>query len=136
MKAELGIDGNCGFALLGKDLQSGEAEFVEIPTDTNAPICEVKRAACEKAFEQLKARLDRPFLGSYFGPSHPDYKESEDVSEKEKKGKKKKFICHGCFNPCILETIGFPETCCFGETGSRTMTASNNWEEFEEGEKK
>ena len=29
-RAELGIDGNAGFALLGDDLQSGEAEFVEI----------------------------------------------------------------------------------------------------------
>jgi len=30
-RAELGIDGNCGYALIGVNIQEGEAEFVEIP---------------------------------------------------------------------------------------------------------
>ena len=35
-RAEIGIDGNCGFALLGEDLQVGEAEFVEIKLPAEA----------------------------------------------------------------------------------------------------
>lgn len=30
-RAELGIDGNAAFALLGEDLQVGESEWVELP---------------------------------------------------------------------------------------------------------
>lgn len=31
-RAVLGIDGNCGFALLGEDLQAGDSEFEIIKT--------------------------------------------------------------------------------------------------------
>lgn len=74
-RAELGMDGNCGFALLGENLQEGEAEFDEVrgtslhpdPTSDGA-----KRQAINRAYTRLKARLGRPI--SYFiGPSHPDY---------------------------------------------------------------
>ena len=34
-RAELGVDGNCGYALLG-DLPTGEAEFVEIALPSQA----------------------------------------------------------------------------------------------------
>ena len=67
-RAELGIDGNCGFALLGESLQEGEAEFVEIasPGDTSAQL-----TACKKALRALQARLGRTDFSYYFGRSHP-----------------------------------------------------------------
>jgi len=78
-RAQLGIDGNCGFALLGPDLQEGEAEFVEIakapdtgvglvvPTGKHA----AELAACRKALALLRKRLELPALNYFFGPSHP-----------------------------------------------------------------
>lgn len=74
-RAELGIDGNCGFALLGENIQEGEVEFEEIratklnpdPTSDGA-----KKQAINRAYQRLKNRLGRPI--SYFlGPSHPSY---------------------------------------------------------------
>jgi hypothetical protein len=67
-RAQLGIDGNCGFSLLGGDLQEGEAEFVEIndPRSTDSEL-----VACKLAHSRLKERLDLPGLSYYFGPSHP-----------------------------------------------------------------
>jgi hypothetical protein len=32
-RAVIGVDGDCGFALLGENIQSGEAEFVKIEND-------------------------------------------------------------------------------------------------------
>ena len=65
-RAELGIDGNCGFALLGENIQEGEAEFVEINySNKSRAQYEAERAAAGKAYRQLKARLpEREF--SYF----------------------------------------------------------------------
>lgn len=68
-RAELGIDGNCGFALLGQNIQDGEAEFAEIPKWDNRHHAEL--AACKQALRQLRDRLGRPELNYYFGPSHP-----------------------------------------------------------------
>lgn len=67
-RAQLGIDGNCGFALLGVDLQEGEAEFSEVrePGGVDSQLSASKRALC-----QLRERLGMPDLGYYFGPSHP-----------------------------------------------------------------
>jgi hypothetical protein len=71
-RAQLGIDGNCGFALLGDDLQSGEAEFVEIAAPTyERAVSADEVAAARQAFENLKLRLNMPNLSFYFGPSHP-----------------------------------------------------------------
>lgn len=82
-RAELGIDGNCGFALLGADLQVGEAEFVEINLPAEASrypnryhssewVSAAKRAATT-AYRNLQTRLvDREF-SYYLGPSHPDH---------------------------------------------------------------
>ena len=82
-RAELGVDGNCGFALLGEDLQMGEAEFVEIklpPAASKDPNryyhsewVSAASIAAAAAYRRLKARLaDREF--SYFlGKSHPDH---------------------------------------------------------------
>jgi hypothetical protein len=82
-RAEIGIDGNCGFALLGPNLQEGEAEFVEIalpleasqsPTRYNN--IEWRRhalRAATTAYRRLRERLaDREF-SYYLGPSHPNY---------------------------------------------------------------
>ena len=74
LRAELGIDGNCGFALLGPDIQEGEAEFVKF-TETSdkayyAPLKD-KLIACFQAFEKLHERLHLPELSFYFGRSHP-----------------------------------------------------------------
>lgn len=67
-RAQLGIDGNCGFALLGGDLQEGEAAFSEIqePNDTDSQLFAAKRA-----LYQLRERLNMPELSYYFGISHP-----------------------------------------------------------------
>lgn len=82
-RAELGIDGNCGFALLGEDLQIGEAEFVEIkmpPEASKDPLryqnSEWNRAAVRAAtaaYKALKARLPDQEFSYYLGSSHPDH---------------------------------------------------------------
>lgn len=88
-RALVGVDGNCGFALLGEDIQSGEAEFVEIDAidiektgggnryyDTDW----VKAAnkACNEALGKLRERLgatDRSnsetWITYALDPSHP-----------------------------------------------------------------
>lgn len=82
-RAELGVDGNAGFAILGDDLQSGEAEFVEIalPIEAsrnpdryhNSEWVNAAKTAATAAYKKLKSRLvDRTF-SYYIGPSHPDH---------------------------------------------------------------
>jgi hypothetical protein len=89
-RAELGIDGNCGFALIGADLQEGEAEFVEIEPVNSTLLPNTrheqftgeerlrlelgaKLRACYEAHNRLRERLGCPELSRhfYFGPSHP-----------------------------------------------------------------
>lgn len=72
-RAELGIDGNCGFALVGEDLQSGEAEFEEFDGEPGTSEgARQAKLAINRAYQRLKARLGRPI--SYFlGDSHPDH---------------------------------------------------------------
>lgn len=74
-RAELGIDGNCGFALLGADLQVGEAEFEQIPGYISGPLDTVQyhaaKAAINRAYQRLKGRIGRP-ISYYIGDSHPD----------------------------------------------------------------
>ncbi len=82
-RAEIGIDGNCGFALLGEDLQVGEAEFVEIklpPGSSKDPNRYHKsewvtaaKIAATAAYRALKARLPDHKFSYYLGPSHPDH---------------------------------------------------------------
>lgn len=81
-RAELGVDGNAGFALLGEDLQSGEAEFSEI----NLPVAASKdpnryhnsewvreaKKAIWRAHQALKTRLAPREFSYYLGTSHPD----------------------------------------------------------------
>jgi len=70
----IGIDGNAAFALLGPDLQEGEAEFVVIEGD------DPRRAkiACNKAYAALGKRLGRSsgaineqWAPYQLDPSHP-----------------------------------------------------------------
>lgn len=67
-RAQLGVDGNCGFALLGPDLQEGEAEFVEIQPGREP---DNALTACKAALGKLRERLKLPELNYYFGASHP-----------------------------------------------------------------
>jgi hypothetical protein len=52
----IGIDGNCGYALCGDNLQTGQAEFVEI---ADVKDTESQRAAAIEAFNKLRTRLER-----------------------------------------------------------------------------
>jgi hypothetical protein len=77
-RVELGVDGNCGFALLGVNIQEGEAEFVEFVEfddspdyGTNEELLGRKLSACKEALAKLRKRLNRPDLNYYFGDSHP-----------------------------------------------------------------
>lgn len=74
-RVELGVDGNAGFALLGGDLQMGEAEFETIATTeplwSSEGIRQTK-LAINRAFTRLKGRIGKP-LSYYIGPSHPDH---------------------------------------------------------------
>lgn len=75
-RAELGVDGNCGFALLGEDIQSGEAEFIAI--QTTAPVgssewCRAASTAATTAYHRLKERLAPKQFSYYIGPSHPNH---------------------------------------------------------------
>ena len=70
-RAKLGIDGNCGFALLGENIQEGESEFVEIIDEPGRSDCENKIVAAKRAFAKLQSRLNRPELSYYFDVSHP-----------------------------------------------------------------
>ncbi len=67
-RAELGIDGNCGFALLGENIQEGEAEFVEIGPANDLY---ARLLAPKQALKKLKLRLNKPELSYFFGTSHP-----------------------------------------------------------------
>lgn len=65
-RALIGVDGNCGFALLGENLQEGESEFVEIepvevPEGWNksqyTPWCRAADRAAGRALHNLRVRL-------------------------------------------------------------------------------
>lgn len=81
-RAELGVDGNAGFALLGNDLQMGEAEFVvidlppEASKDPNryhhSEWCAAAKRAANLAYQKLKARTQPKAISYYLGPSYPD----------------------------------------------------------------
>lgn len=72
-RAKLGVDGNHCFAMVGPNLQEGEAEFEEFAGDVRTSEgARQARLAIFRAYQRLKARLGRPI--SYFiGESHPDY---------------------------------------------------------------
>lgn len=70
-RAVIGIDGNAGYALLGENLQEGEAEFVVVPApDGTRNKSERERCAATQALRALETRLGRR-LGYALDPSHP-----------------------------------------------------------------
>jgi hypothetical protein len=72
-RAELGVDGNCGFALLGENIQEGEAEFVEVVQMKDEPLHAAEARAAAKAYRALKSRLGLEHLSYFIGESHPRY---------------------------------------------------------------
>lgn len=72
-RAELGVDGNAGFALLGPDIQAGEVEFVAVEQTDEELLSIAESRAAGKAFRKLKERLNMPNLSYYIGSSHPRY---------------------------------------------------------------
>ena len=62
-RAKIGIDGNCGFALLGGDLQEGECEFVE--AEGEHPSTEQLQSCAKHALGILRERLALPKLSYY-----------------------------------------------------------------------
>ena len=68
---ELGIDGNCGFALSGENIQEGEAEFVEIHYEIHKDRLSAELAAMKIALNKLRTKLNVPDLRWYHGNSSP-----------------------------------------------------------------
>jgi predicted nucleic acid-binding protein len=68
---ELGIDGNCAFALSREDLQSGEAEFIEIDYNSYSDKLVAELVAMKTALKKLRTRLNQPNLRWYHGTSSP-----------------------------------------------------------------
>ncbi len=67
-RAELGIDGNAGYALLGPNIQVGEAEFVTVEQDNNELLSHAEMRAAKAALRKLRERLGQPELSYYLGP--------------------------------------------------------------------
>jgi len=72
-RVKLFMDGNCGCALLGEDLGSGEVEFVVLDEAfrtqwPNLTERELERAACKQAYHNLIVRLGRPLSFVYLPP--------------------------------------------------------------------
>ncbi len=67
-RAELGIDGNAGYALLGPNIQVGEAEFVTVEQDNNELLSHAEMRAAKAALRKLRGRLGQPELSYYLGP--------------------------------------------------------------------
>ena len=76
-RAELGVDGNAGFAFLGPDLQMGEAEFVTIDPIGNESVELASGRACKQALRKLRERLGLPKMPYYFGASFPFCRRSQ-----------------------------------------------------------
>jgi hypothetical protein len=72
-RAELGVDGNAGFALLGPDIQAGEAEFVTLNQREDELLSIAERRAAKQALSKLRERLDMPNLSYYIGSSYPGH---------------------------------------------------------------
>lgn len=70
-RAELGIDGNCGFAGIGHLAESPDWEFVEIEGEVTDRDNQARAAA--KAYRKLKARLAPEEISYFIGESHPRY---------------------------------------------------------------
>lgn len=69
-RAILSVDGNAGCALLGENLQEGEAEFVEVQQRSGEYLYEAEVRACCAAFRKLKQRLGIPMTYAWY-PRRP-----------------------------------------------------------------
>ena len=69
-RAVLSVDGNCGCALLGEDLQVGEAEFVEVEKRPDEHLSEAEVRACFQALKNLRARLGKEISYAWY-PRRP-----------------------------------------------------------------
>ncbi len=67
-RAELGIDGNAGYALLGPNIQEGEAEFVTVVQADDELLSSAEMRAAKLALARLRGRLGMPNLSYYLGP--------------------------------------------------------------------
>jgi len=67
-RAELGIDGNAGYALLGTNLHVGEAEFVYVAQADDELLSSAEMRAAKQALAKLRDRLGLPDLSYYLGP--------------------------------------------------------------------
>jgi len=74
---EIGIDGNCAYALLGKDLQSGEAVFVRI--NEVGDRSDAARVAATAAYNQLCRRFKKR-LPYRFDDDYPKDGGARDLS--------------------------------------------------------
>lgn len=70
-RAILSVDGNAGCALLGENLQEGEAEFVVINRRSDEPLHLAEIRACFSAYNNLRARLKLPDLSYAWFPRKP-----------------------------------------------------------------
>lgn len=89
-RAELGVERNTGYALLGENFQSGEVEFVEIalPPEAskdpnrydNSEWRKAASIAAYSAYWALKARLPERAFSYYLDTSHPDCYKRDKVT--------------------------------------------------------
>jgi len=68
VRAELGIDGNAAYALLGPNIQVGEAEFVYVAQADDELLSSAEMRAAKQALARLRDRLGQPELSYYLGP--------------------------------------------------------------------
>ncbi len=69
-RAILSVDGNCGCALLGENLQVGEAEFVEVQKRPDEHETEAEVRACFQALNNLRTRLGKDITYAWY-PRRP-----------------------------------------------------------------
>ena len=66
-RAELGVDGDCAFALLGSDIQSGECVFIKIPNFNKHTSWHQQVSCAKSALKILRDRLGKPELSYFLG---------------------------------------------------------------------
>jgi len=69
-RAILSVDGNAGCALLGENLQEGEAEFVVVAQRPGEHLYEAEVRACWAAFKNLRTRLGKEMSYAWY-PRRP-----------------------------------------------------------------
>lgn len=69
-RAVLSVDGDHGCALLGENLQEGEAEFVKVEKRPDEHITRAESRACTQAYRNLCARLGRQISYAWY-PRQP-----------------------------------------------------------------